>query len=107
MHFLKASCSGCALQLGDDTLKKIDRRNKLFAKKGRTKKEEQELTKLSAQLSEIGILTSFSDPCYGAFVKAYARRQQASKRVLSFDELSHQEEIADEILDEIYEEADS
>lgn len=104
---LESELFGLRSTLGANTLDKIEARNRLFAKDNRTEEEEYKLTKLSTELADIGILTSFRDPTLNAFAKAYARRQKKFKQVLTKEELEHQEEIADEILDEIYEEYDS
>ncbi len=105
---LESELFGLRSTLGATTLNKIDERNKLYAKKKRTKKEEHKLKTLSAELAEIGILTSYRDPLYEAFSKAYARRLKKSMpKALSVEELKNQDEIADNIFNEIYEEADS
>ncbi len=104
---LESELFGLQSTVGADVLKKIEARNKLFAKENRTEDEEYKLTKYSAELAEIGILRSYRDPTLNAFAKAYARRQKKLKQTLTREELERQEKIADDILDEIYKEAEA
>jgi predicted ATPase len=101
-NILKSDLFGLRSSVDPNTLEKLDRRSKLYAKgTKRSAKETSEIQKLSDELASLGFLLDYRDPIYDNFAKAMSRRQEFQKPVLSQDEIKKQERIADEILDGI------
>jgi predicted ATPase len=80
---------------------KIDERNLLFSKHNRTPREEERLSSLSAELAELGVLRSYSDPYEQAFVEALARRRQRERGSLDAADTKTRNEVADKILESL------
>ena len=91
------------------TRRRLDRRNFLFAKgERRTRAENEELTRLSDELSDLGFATSdFKDPYYAMFVTKMAVHTKFHKDILSPEEQQEQDAIADEIIEEILREEEN
>lgn len=101
-NILKSDLFGFRSSVDPNTLEKLDRRSKLYAKgTKRSAKETSEMQKLSDELASLVFLQDYRDPIYDNFAKAMSRRQEFQKPVLSQDEIKKQERIADEILDGI------
>ncbi|MCK5849980.1 MAG: AAA family ATPase, partial [Kiritimatiellae bacterium] len=100
---LKSDIYGLRSDLDTATLDKLDRRAQLYAKGDQHSEQEQlELIQLSNELATLGFVHEFRDPTYKLFAEAMARRVTVPPtRVLSADELSTVEGIADSILDEM------
>ena len=100
---LRSELFGLRATVDSETLRRLDRRNFLFAKdKQRTPPEDAELTKLSDELSDLGFATAdFKDPYYAMFVRKMALHTQFHKETLSLEEQKEQDEIANEIIEEI------
>jgi predicted ATPase len=105
---LKSELFGLSSTLDLETERRLFRRNELFVKSPRTPEEDAELSRLSAELADLGFSTAdFRDPDYAMFVRKMAQHRRFRKPVLTPEERAEQNRIADEIIDEILrEEAD-
>lgn len=105
---LKSELFGLTSTLDIETERRLFRRNELYVKDPRTAEEEGELTRLSAELSDLGFSTAdFRDPDYALFVRKMSEHRKFRKPTLSPEEQAEQEKVADDIIDEILrEEAD-
>ncbi len=104
---LKSELFGLTSTLDIETERRLARRNELFVKQPRTAEEDAELTRLSAELSDLGFSTAdFRDPDYALFVRKMAEHRKFRKPTLSPEEQAEQEKVADEIIDEILREED-
>ncbi|MDX4955637.1 AAA family ATPase [Delftia acidovorans] len=99
---LKSELFGLSSTLDIETERRLFRRNELYVKQPRTAEEDAELTRLSAELSDLGFSTAdFRDPDYALFVRKMAEHRRFRKPTLSPEEQAEQNRIADEIIDEI------
>lgn len=99
---LKSELFGLSSTLDIETERRLFRRNELYVKQPRTAEENAELTRLSAELSDLGFSTAdFRDPDYALFVRKMAEHRKFRKPTLSPEEQAEQEMLADEIIDEI------
>lgn len=104
---LKSELFGLTSTLDVETEGRLFRRNELYVKQPRTAEEDAELTRLSAELSDLGFSTAdFRDPDYALFVRKMAEHRKFRKPTLSPEEQAEQEKVADEIIDEILREED-
>jgi predicted ATPase len=104
---LKSQLFGLSSTLDIETERRLFRRNELYVKRPRTAEEDAELTRLSAELSDLGFSTAdFRDPDYALFVRKMAEHRKFRKPTLSPEEQAEQEKLADEIIDEILLEED-
>lgn len=99
---LKSELFGLSSTLDIETERRLFRRNELFVKSPRTPAEEAELTRLSAELADLGFSTAdFRDPDYALFVRKMAQHRKFRKPVLTPEEQAEQDRIADDIISEI------
>jgi predicted ATPase len=99
---LKSELFGLSSTLDIETERRLFRRNELFVKSPRTSEEEIELSRLSAELADLGFSTAdFRDPDYALFVRKMAQHRRLRKPVLTPEEQAEQDAIADSIIDEI------
>ena len=99
---LKSELFGLSSTLDIETERRLFRRNELFVKAPRTVEEETELTRLSAELADLGFsIADFRDPDYAMFVRKMAQHRRFRKPVLTSEEQAEQDKIADQIIDEI------
>ncbi|EPF66384.1 AAA family ATPase [Pseudomonas syringae] len=99
---LKSELFGLSSTLDIETERRLFRRNELFVKSPRTSEEEAELSRLSAELADLGFSTAdFRDPDYALFVRKMAQHRRFRKAVLTPEELAAQDAIADSIIEEI------
>lgn len=99
---LKSELFGLSSTLDIETERRLFRRNELFVKSQRTSEEEAELSRLSAELADLGFSTAdFRDPDYALFVRKMAQHRRFRKPVLTLEEKAEQDAIADLIIDEI------
>ena len=104
---LKSELFGLSSTLDIETERRLFRRNELFVKSPRTLEEDAELSRLSAELSDLGFSTAdFRDPDYALFVRKMAQHRRFRKPVLTPEEQAEQDAIADSIIDEILREED-
>ena len=104
---LKSELFGLTSTLDVETERRLARRNELYVMQPRTAEEEAELTRLSAELSDLGFSTAdFRDPDYALFVRKMAEHRKFRKPRLRPEEQAEQEKVADEIIDEILREED-
>ncbi len=105
---LKSELFGLSSTLDIETERRLFRRNELFVKQPRTAEEDAELSRLSAELADLGFSTAdFRDPDYALFVRKMAQHRRFRKPVLTPEEQTEQDAIADSIIDEILREEDS
>ncbi|SMD19979.1 AAA family ATPase [Rhizobium sp. RU36D] len=101
---LKSELFGLSSTLDAETERRLFRRNELFVQPSRTPEEDEELTRLSAELADLGFSTAdFRDPDYAMFVRKMAQHRRFRKPVLTPEEQAEQDEIADQIINEILE----
>jgi predicted ATPase len=100
---LRSEYFGLRATVDSESRRRLDRRNFLFAKgEDRTPAEDEELTRLSNELSDLGFATSdFKDPYYALFVRKMALHTEFHKDTLTPEEQKAQDAIADEIVEEI------
>ncbi|WP_372879105.1 AAA family ATPase [Spongiibacter marinus] len=99
---LKSELFGLSSTLDIETERRLFRRNELFVKSPRTPEEDDELTRLSAELADLGFSTAdFRDPDYALFVRKMAQHRKFRKPVLTPEEQAEQDRIADDIISEI------
>jgi predicted ATPase len=99
---LKSELFGLSSTLDIETERRLFRRNELFVISPRTPEEDAELSRLSAELADLGFSTAdFRDPDYALFVRKMAQHRRFRKPTLTPEEQAEQDRIADEIIDEI------
>ena len=104
---LKSELFGLSSTLDIETERRLFRRNELFVKSPRTPEEDAELSRLSAELADLGFSTAdFRDPDYALFVRKMAQHRRFRKPTLTPQEQAEQDAIADSIIDEILREED-
>jgi hypothetical protein len=102
---LKSEMFGLRSTVDTETRRRLDRRNYLFAM-GDKRNEEQneELSRLSNELSDLGFASDFKDPYFTLFVQKMALHTKFHKETLTPEEQQEQDAIADAIIDEILKE---
>lgn len=104
---LKSELFGLSSTLDIETERRLFRRNELFVLSPRSPEEDEELSRLSAELADLGFSTAdFRDPDYAMFVRKMAQYRHFRKPVLTPEEQAEQDAIADSIIDEILREED-
>ncbi|WKV92993.1 AAA family ATPase [Halomonas sp. HAL1] len=104
---LKSELFGLSSTLDIETERRLFRRNELFVKSPRTADDDAELSRLSAELADLGFSTAdFRDPDYALFVRKMAQHRKFRKPVLTPEEQAEQDRIAGEIISEILREED-
>lgn len=99
---LKSDLFGLSSTLDIETERRLFRRNELFVKERRTVAEDAELSRLSAELADLGFSTAdFRDPDYALFVRKMAQHRKFRKPELTPEEQAEQDSIADEIITDI------
>lgn len=99
---LKSELFGLSSTLDIETERRLFRRNELFVQSPRTPEEDAELSRLSAELADLGFSTTdFRDPDYALFVRKMAQHRRFRKPTLTPQEQAEQDAIADSIIDEI------
>ncbi len=99
---LKSELFGLSSTLDIETERRLFRRNELFVKSPRTPDEDAELSRLSAELVDLGFSTAdFRDPDYALFVRKMAQHRKFRKPILTPEEQAEQDRIADDIISEI------
>jgi predicted ATPase len=99
---LRSELFGLRSTIDSETRRRLDRRNFLFAQGvNRSYSENEELTRLSEELSDLGFASDFKDPYYAMFISKMALHTEFHKDTLTPKEQQEQNDIADEIIDEI------
>ena len=99
---LKSDLFGLSSTLDTETERRLFRRNELFVKSPRTAEEDAELSRLSAELADLGFSTAdFRDPDYALFVRKMVQHRKFRKPTLTPEEQAEQDRIADDIIGEI------
>jgi ABC-type multidrug transport system ATPase subunit len=96
--------------LDEDTLEDLNQRNRLVTKKdkaGLSDIEREQLNELFLKLSDLGINTTDRDPMYQKFISAISQREEFQVEKVSKEDRVKQNQIALEILDELFNEKDS
>ncbi|TYC52006.1 AAA family ATPase [Zoogloea oleivorans] len=104
---LKSELFGLSSTLDIETERRLFRRNELFVKQPRSAEENAELSRLSAELADLGFSTAdFRDPDYALFVRKMAQHRRFRNPTLTPEEQADQDAIADSVIDEILREED-
>ncbi|WP_031386564.1 ATP-binding protein [Desulfonatronum thiodismutans] len=99
---LKSELFGLRSTVDTETRRRLDHRNYLYALGDkRTTGQNAELTRLSAELSELGFASDFKDPYLEMFVKQMALRTEFHKDVLTPEEQAAQDAAASAVIDKI------
>jgi predicted ATPase len=99
---LKSELFGLRSTVDTETRRRLDHRNYLYALGDkRTQKQNEEMTRLSVELSELGFSSDFKDPYLEMFVKQMALRTEFHKDVLTPEEQASQDKAASAIIDKI------
>ena len=99
---LKSDLFGLSSTLDSETERRLRRRNDLYVKLPRTADEDKALSRLSAELADLGFSTAdFRDPDYALFVKKLAEHRRGRDQNQSPAERVEQDAIADQIIEEI------
>ena len=99
---LKSELFGLRSTVDTETLRRVDRRNALYAKgEQRTNEENAEMTRLSDELSDLGFAQDFKDPYYAMFVQKMAKHTKFHKQMLTPEEQQEQDSVAEQIIDKI------
>jgi predicted ATPase len=102
---LKSELFGLRSTVDSETLRRLDRRNELYARGDeRTPAENAEMTRLSDELADLGFAKDFKDPYYAKFVERMGKLTQFHKETLTADERAEQDAMADEIIAKILKE---
>ncbi|WP_413933368.1 AAA family ATPase [Nitrospira sp. BLG_1] len=99
---LKSEMFGLPSTLDAPTLRELQERNELLAKKakqGLTEAEESRLAHLRKHLEDLGFSREYRDPLYQLFIqKMYEARSQPLNKLFTEDELREQEALAKAIV---------
>jgi energy-coupling factor transporter ATP-binding protein EcfA2 len=98
---LKSELFGLRSTVDSETLRRLDRRNSLYAQETRTPAEDADMARLSDELSDLGFAKDFKDPYYEMFVKQMAKHTKFHKQVVTTEEQAEQDAIADDIITKI------
>lgn len=102
---LKSEMFGLPSTLDAPTLRDLQERNELLAKKAKTtltEEEEKRLVQLRDHLDDLGFSREYRDPMYQLFIeKMYEVRKKPLTTLLTEEELKAQEEIAESIVTEL------
>lgn len=99
---LKSELFGLRSTVDSETLRRLDRRNYLYALgEKRTPEESAEMAQLSEELSDLGFAKDFKDPYYAKFVQKMALHTKFHQEILTPEEQREQDAIADSIIEEI------
>jgi ABC-type multidrug transport system ATPase subunit len=102
---LKSEMFGLPSTLDAPTLRKLEERNELLAKKakvGLNEAEEAKLARLRDYLDDLGFSREYRDPLYQLFIqKMYEVRSQPLTKLLTPEELQAQEELAQAVVTEL------
>jgi predicted ATPase len=102
---LKSEMFGLPSTLDAPTLRELQERNELLAKKakeGLSAVEEEKLVRLRDHLDNLGFSREYRDPLYQLFIQQmYEIRSQPLTEILTPDELKAQEELAQVIITEL------
>jgi len=99
---LKSELFGLRSTVDSETLRRLDRRNHLYALGDkRTQPENDEMARLSDELSDLGFAKDFKDPYYSMFVQKMALHTKFHQQTLTPDDQREQDAIAEAIITEI------
>ncbi len=99
---LKSELFGLRSTVDTETLRRLDRRNALYAKgDDRTRAEDAEMARLSDELSDLGFAQDFKDPYYALFVQKMAKHTKFHQSTLTPEERAEQDAIADAIISDV------
>lgn len=102
---LKSEMFGLPSTLDAPTLRELQERNELLARKakeGLSEEEEEKLSRLRDHLDDLGFSREYRDPMYQLFIqKMYEVRSQPLTTLLTPDELKAQEKLAEAVVTEL------
>ena len=105
---LKSELFGLRSTVDSETRRRLDKRNWLYALgPARSPAQDEELSRLSDELADLGFASDFKDPYFDLFVKKMALHTKFHKDILTPEEQKEQDAIADEIIDEILRDEDN
>lgn len=98
---LQSEIFGLNSVLSPGVVERLTQRYKLLGIKNKTKAMAEELERLTSELDELGIATSFPHPYFDRFPKALAHNPIMGKHQYTPKELKELEAFSDELLQEI------
>ncbi|HEX3020448.1 MAG TPA: AAA family ATPase [Chitinispirillaceae bacterium] len=102
---LKSELFGLSSTVDTETMRRLHQRNYLFALgRTRTKQQDEELTRLSEELSDLGFASDFKDPYFAMFVHKMAIHTKFHKPVLTPEEQKELDAVADDAISQILKE---
>ena len=97
---LKSELFGLRSTVDTETLRRLDRRNALYAMGDeRTRAEDEEMVRLSDELSDPGFAQDLKDPYYALFEQKMAKHTKFHKQAFTPEEQQQQNALADESID--------
>lgn len=105
---LSSEMFGLRSDLDPQTLQLIDDKVKIATKQGKLSKQDKEdLQTIDKELDRVGLLSTFSDPYFMAFLQGLARRKKLatfSKETFTKEEIDEQKALVDQVLAELEQE---
>lgn len=101
-RLLTSDVFGLKSAMPESVLKQLSRREELASMSQRTQEENQELTNLSGQLEELGLMRTYRLPEEKEFIDAMRRRELRSTIGMTETEVAERNARADALLDEIF-----
>jgi predicted ATPase len=99
---LKSELFGLRSTVDTETLRRLDRRNEIYAKgKERSPAENAEMARLSDELADLGFAKDFKDPYYALFIERMGKLTKFHKQTLTPAERQEQDAMADGIITKI------
>ncbi len=102
---LSSEMFGLRSDLDLQTLRLIDEKVQIATKKGELSSLDKEnLRRIDEELDRVGLLSTFSDPYFMAFLQGLARREKLavfSKDNFTKEEIDYQKALVDEVLAEL------
>lgn len=101
-RLLTSDVFGLESAMPESVLNRLSRREELASKPERTHEEDEELTKLSSQLEEVGLMRTYRLPEEKEFIEAMRRRELRSTIGMTETEIAERNARADALLEEIF-----
>ena len=95
---------GLPTTLDTETQSKLDRKLQLQYKEERTGEENEELSRLTQELEQLGFSRTTRDPLYGQFLEHLYSRPEFQDKPITDDDRKKMTELMDDILEEILKE---
>jgi predicted ATPase len=101
-RLLTSDVFGLQSAMPESVLNRLSRREELAALLVRTREQDEELTKLSRQLEDVGLMRTYRLPEEKQFIEAMRRRELRSTIGMTEAEIVERNARADALLDEIF-----